>query len=255
MASFINEMQKIVSFTSKLVGAVNSNAIGANIPTNTIMQALGIEDDLSFNSVADTIESLNELKDTAVYGINMARCAIVMATNEKGQTGNFLAAMEQSLVGAIASVVNQIWDAVAIQVSNAVGQIIGTFLNIVKSLQSLLTSVLLLFDSIKNFIVGLADFAKLRFELLLKQEQCASFLSSIAACLLNKYLGPYLDQFTNSVVGKINEFGNNFNEALYEGLQDANVFASYAQQEAFLMKKASLQINGLTPTALFGANQ
>jgi hypothetical protein len=42
MASFMNEMQKIVNFSSKLVGAVNGNAIGAKVPTNAVMQALGI---------------------------------------------------------------------------------------------------------------------------------------------------------------------------------------------------------------------
>jgi len=78
--------------------------------------------------------------------------------------------------------------------------------------------------------------------------------AAIAGCLLNKFLGPYIEEFTDKVVGKINEVGNNFNNALYEGLQDVNTFSSYANQESFLLKKASLQIKGLTKENLLGTN-
>jgi hypothetical protein len=70
--------------------------------------------------------------------------------------------------------------------------------------------------------------------------------AAIAGCLLNKFLGPYIEEFTSKVVGKINEVGNDFNDKLYDELQDANVFASYANREAFLLKKASIQMSGLT---------
>jgi hypothetical protein len=118
-------------------------------------------------------------------------------------------------MGAMSSIVNQIWDAVATQIAAAAGMIIGTALNLIKSLQSLITSALLLLDSIVTFFTSLKDWAKLRFQLAMEESECANFMSAIAACLLNKYLGPYLDEFTDSIVGKINEFGNNFNEALY----------------------------------------
>jgi hypothetical protein len=55
-------MQKIMSFSSKIVGAINFKSIGCNIPSNKVMQALGIEGDLSFNSLSDIMYSLQELK-------------------------------------------------------------------------------------------------------------------------------------------------------------------------------------------------
>ena len=70
--------------------------------------------------------------------------------------------------------------------------------------------------------------------------------AAIAGCLLNKYLGTYLEDLTSKIVGKINEVGNNFNDALYDSLSDVNTFTSYTKQESFLLKKASIQIKGLT---------
>ena len=247
--SINSQMQKIMSFSSKIVGAINFKSIGCNIPSNKVMQALGIEGDLSFNSLSDIMYSLQELKQGAATGFNAAMCAYTIGTSW-AETSTFLGQLMDGVVGAISSVVDQIWDAVACQITGLVNQAIGTFLNLIDAFQSLITSVLLLADSIKNFVIGLGELANIKWETSLKEEQCRNFYASIAACFLNKYLGPYLDQFTNKVTSAINEAGANINDFLYEELQDVNIFSSYAKQEAFLMKKASLQINGLTPSNL-----
>jgi hypothetical protein len=121
---------------------------------------------------------------------------------------------------------------------------------LISALQNLVASVLLIFDAIVDFIKNLSDYADLTFDLQLEKEAYVQFYSSIAACLLNKLLGPYINEFSRKLVGKINEFGNNFNDMLYEGLQDVEVFSSYAKQEAFLLKKASIQMQGLRPSTL-----
>jgi hypothetical protein len=90
------------------------------------------------------------------------------------------------------------------------------------------------------------DWADWKFQLNIEKEACMDMYAAIAGCLLNKYLGPYLEEFTDKVVGKINEVGNNFNDALYDSLSDVNTFTSYANQESFLLKKASIQLKGLT---------
>ena len=71
-------------------------------------------------------------------------------------------------------------------------------------------------------------------------------LSAIAACYLNKLLGPYIEQFTSDMIGRVNQIGNTLNQKLYDSFQDINMFSSYANQEAFLLQKANLQIKGLT---------
>lgn len=250
MGNINNQMQKIISFTSKIVGAVNSKSVGCNLPVNSVLSVLGVDSELSFNSLSDSINSIQQLKGAVAQGANMVNCAWTLMTTSQGL--DFLGQLAAGALGAVSSVVEQIWDAIAVQIHAAVSQVVGTFLNLVDAFQSLITSVLLLADSILNFFGSLSEFANLTFKLKLEQKECADFYASIAACLLNKYLGPYLDEFTNKVVTQVNELGGDFNALLYQELQDVNIFSSYAKQQAFLLKKASLQINGLTPTNLLG---
>lgn len=249
--SINSQMQKIVNFSSKIVGALNYKSVGINIPSNNFFKALGIQGDLSFNSLTDVMYSLQELKQGAATGYNMFVCAYTIGTSWS-QFSSFLGQLMDGVVGAMSSCVDQIWDAIACQITGVITQVVNSFLNIIDAFQSLITSVVLLMDSIKNFVLGLGELAHMKWETSLKQEQCRNFFASIAACFLNKYLGPYLDQFTNKAVEEINKVGGDINNLLYEELQDVNVFASYAKKEAFLMKKASLQINGLTPSNLLG---
>lgn len=245
-------MQKIVNFTSKIVGAVNSKSIGCNIPTNSFMQALGIEDDLSFGSMSDIVTSIGEIKDAAATVGTMVKCSAVVFSDWNEFSG-LMSQLIDGALGAIGSVVDEIWDAVACQIMGLANQVIGAFLSIVQAFQQLITSVLLLADAIKNFCLGLTDLANFKFELGIKQSQCRNFFASIAACLLDKFLGPYLDEFSEKVTDAINKGGNELNEALYQELQDVRVFSSYAEQQSFLMKKASMQINGLTPASIANA--
>lgn len=248
MANLTNQMQKIVNYTSKIIGAINYKSVGCNIPVNSYLTVLGVDDELSFNSLSESIHSIQQIKGAIAQGANMVKCAWAIAKNPT----QFLDQMINGVAGAMGSVIDQIWNAISYQIYGAVNQVVTTFLNVVNAFQSLITSVLLLGDAIKNFFIGLAEFAEMTFKLQLEQKECIDFYASIAACLLNKYLGPYLDEFTQKVTNKIHEYGNDFNALLYDELQDTNILASYAKQQAFLLKKASLQINGLTPKNLLG---
>lgn len=88
---------------------------------------------------------------------------------------------------------------------------------------------------------------------MLNKNECIELYSSIAACLLNKFLGPFVDKFTEKVVGGINDVGEEFNNMLFEELQDVNTLSSYINQEAFLLEKASLQMRGLTKENLLSS--
>lgn len=155
-------------------------------------------------------------------------------------------------MGAVGSVIDEIYDAISYQISNAVNQVVGSILAVVDALGSLVSSIVSLWEAIVDTVSSWADWSNLKLELELQQENCKDMFASIAACLLNKFLGSYLDEFTEKVVGKINEVGSDFNDKLYDELQDANAFASYAKQEAFLLKKASIQIKGLSKENLLG---
>ena len=250
MGNINNQMQKIISFTSNLIGAVNYKSIGCNVPVDNFLTILGVDNALEFGSLQETKTSIQQIKGAIAQGANMVNCAWTLMTTSQGL--DFLSQIATGALGAISSVIDQIWDAVAVQIHAAINQVVGTFLNLVQAFQSLITSVLLLADAIVNFFSSLSQFADMTFKLKLEQKQCADFYASIAACLLNKYLGPYLDEFTNKVISQVNDLGGQFNALLYQELQDVNTFSSYAKQEAFLLKKASLQINGLTPRNLLG---
>ena len=99
---------------------------------------------------------------------------------------------------------------------------------------------MLLADITKDMIKSWTDWSNIRIDLDIDEENCKDIYAAIAGCMLNKLLGPYIEEFTSKIVGKINEVGNNFNDVLYENLQDANVMASFARQESFLLNKASL---------------
>lgn len=245
-----SSMSKIIGVTSKIANFANqASNPNVNIPASSFMRILGIEEDLSFGSLGDTASSITQLKEAVATGVNAIRCGWHIMSDRKGFQ-DFLSSMVTGAVGVMSYVADQVMDAVTVQISNAVKQIVGTVFNLISALQNLVASVLLIFDAIVDFIKNLSDFADLTFELELEKEACVQFYSSIAACLLNKFLGPYINEFATKLVGKINEFGNNFNEMLYEGLQDVDTFASYANQEAFLLKKASLQMQGLRPSTL-----
>lgn len=251
--SLSSAMSKIVGFTNDLVGLTSASSTHANIPSSSFTRIMGIEGDLSFGSLSDIKNSIGEIKEGIAQTASIVYCAYTLATSKQGLA--FLDQLVTGVAGVIGAITDQIIDAIAVQISNAAQQVIGCVTSVIDALQNLVASVLILAEAIVDMAQSWTHWADLKIELEIEEENCKDMFSSIAACLLNKYLGPYIEEFTDKIVGKINEVGNNFNNALYEGLQDANTFASYANQEAFLLKKASIQMKGLTKENLLGTNE
>lgn len=245
-----DSMAKITAFTSKLTSFTPSS-LTANIPATSFTKALGLDGDYSFNSITDIKNSISELKERMGTAASLTYCTAIVAYHtftgsNIGGIGAVLRNMATGAMGIIAEIWQQIADAVAAQVGMVVGQIVGTIVNLVSALQNLVVSIATLATAIGNMFKDWFDWSKFNIQLEIEAENCKDMLSAIAACYLNKLLGPYIEQFTSKVVGKINEVGNNFNELLYDEFQDINMFTSYSNQEAFLLQKASLQIKGLT---------
>ena len=211
------------------------------------MRVMGIEGDLSFNSVSDLKSSISQIRGGIAQGANMVRCGWELLGPQGLQ---FLGQLIEGVGGAIGSIVDEIMDAIAIQISMAAQQIIGCVTAVINAFLNLVSSILLLTEIIGDMIDSWTDWSGFQFELGLKEAQCKDMYAAIAGCLLNKFLGPYLEEFSSKIVGKINEVGNDFNSKLYDELQDANTFASYANHEAFLVKKASIQLAGLTKESI-----
>lgn len=246
-------MAKIVSFTNSIVGFSSVAATHANIPNNTFLRIMGISEDLPISSLSDIKETISDIKEGITQGVNIIRCAYNLASTKQGL--EFLSQMALGSVGIIGAITDQVITAVSVQISMAASQIVGTISNVITAFQNLVSSVMLLTEAIKDIYDSWTSWSKIKIQLELDEDECKNMYAAIAGCLLNKFLGSYIEDFTSSLVGKINEIGNNFNDALYDGLQDANVFASYANQEAFLLKKASIQMKGLTKENLLNFNE
>lgn len=242
--SLASSMKKVTSFTRKLGNITSGSQLGTNIPTNSVMRALGVDEPLELDSPEDIANTIRELKEGVANAATLAYCAYNLFTTKQGL--EFLDRLALGFEQAIASILDQVIDAIATQISMAAQQVIGAFTSLLDALANLVQSVILIADSLIYLWNNWTDWSNWRFQMNIEKEACVDMYASIAGCLLNKYLGPYLEDFTDKVVGKINEVGNNFNEALYDSLSDVNTFSSYANQEAFLLRKASIQLKGLT---------
>lgn len=245
-----SSMQKITSVTNRLVNITSGSSSGTNIPTNTFLSVLGITEDLGFGSLSEIKNSISSIVGGISRGVTMVNCAYDLLTTSAGL--DFLLKLASSLDNAVQSVVDQIFDAVATQVAIAAQQIIGTFVNFIKSIANLVNSVVLIAKALEELWESWTNWGNWKWNFNLQNESCSDMFAAIAGCLLNKFLGPYLDEFTNKIVGEINEFGTEINNKLYEEFQDVNMFSSYANQEAFLLKKASIQLKGLTKENVLG---
>lgn len=242
--SLASSMKKVTSFTNKLLNITSGSQLGTNIPTNSVMRALGVDGTLSIGSVEDIQNTISELKDGITNAATFAYCAYNLLSIEGAL--EFLDRLALGIDSAIASILDQVIDSIATQISMAAQQVIGAFTSLLDALANLVQSVLLIADSLMDLWNSWTDWSNWKFQMNIEKEACMDMYASVAGCLLNKYLGSYLEDFTDKIVGKINEVGNNFNDALYDSLSDVNTFSSYANQEAFLLKKASIQIKGLT---------
>lgn len=249
--SLASSMSKVLNFTNKVIGVMNPQSSGVNVSPSSWLRVMGL-DDLSFNSVSDFKTSIQEIKGVMSQTLTTASCLKYLAWDNPAEMLNLLDQLTTGVVGAIASVVDEIYDAVSYQISAAINQITGAIASLVGSLQQLVNSIMTLFSVFCDTINSWADWSNLKIELGLREENCKDMFASIMACFLNKYLGSYLDEIQEKVVGGINEVGASLNNKIYEDLQDVNMFSSYARQEAFLLKKASIQLSGFSKESLLG---
>ena len=242
-------MQKLMSLTSKFNSMLNlNNLINVNIPGNKLTELMGWEDGEGINSLSDILDTLNDSAGLVATGANIINCAFTMG---KDGYANLLGSMAMGVTSVIAQITDEIWNAIACQINQAVQQVINTFTNIVSAIHSLVTNVLLIWEALKGLKDWLGEI-DIDIDLALAEQNCADMFAAIGGCLLNKFLGPYLDEFKEKALETINETGQTFNDILYNELQDANTFAAYAEHEAFLLEKSKLQIKGLTRQNLLG---
>lgn len=231
----LKTMENIVAKTNKIM-----NSIHVSIPTGKVGQILGIED-IEINSLSDLAGAVQEVGSSVALGYNMATCAL----NYNTWTG-LLESMAFGLSAAALEIGENIMQAINSQIRAAFQQIFGTLLNLVMSILNLISSIMLLWQAIMK-LEEWTDVSLSALKFANNKENCVQMMSSIAACYLNKFLGPILDEFENDVIDSINELGNSLNNKISEELENTQILSDYINRESFLLKKASIQISGLTP--------
>lgn len=249
--SLSSSMGKVVGYTNKIIGAMNPQSSGANVSVGSWGKYVGLQD-LSFNSLSDTRQSIQEIRGAISQGVTTVMCLKYLVWDNPAELLNFLDQLATGVAGAVGSVIDQIYDAITYQITCAVNQIAGSVMAFIDAIGSLISSIVNLFEVICDTVKSWFDWSNLKLEMELKQENCKDMFAAMIACFLNKYLGKYLDEFAEKAVEKINEGGQKLNDSIYESLQDINTFSSYAKQESFLLKKASIQIKGLSKESLLG---
>lgn len=251
MAGLNSHMQKIVSFTSKLNATLNpQRLINVSLPGVNLGKMFGVEELEGVQTLGDLVNTIEDVGGDIMTGVNLLRCAGKMNMSDWGQ---WLGQLGMGVTSIIASIVDVVIEAIAIQISAAVQQIVGAITSIVSALHNLVTSVGLLLEGLGDFWKSLTWDVDFDFDWDLSEKNCKDMYAAIAGCFLNKFLGDYFEEFKQKAVEMINEGGSAFNDFLYAELSDVHTFAAYANQEAFLLEKAKIQISGLRKEVLAAA--
>lgn len=232
----LKTMEDIVSKTNKLV-----NSFRVKIPLKKVGELFNIEDMGDVESLSDLKNAASEIAGTVVSTYNLVSCLF----SASGWAG-MIESIVFNLSTATMQILQQVFDAIAVQLRAAFNQIIGSIMNFITSILNLISTILLLWEAIK----GLGDWFNIswnKLKLAFDRENCAELMSTIAACYLNKFLGPLFDKIEGALVGAVNDAGGALNNFLSEQLEDVNTMSEYLDRESFLLKKAAIQINGLTP--------
>ena len=224
----LSTMNDVVESTNKFVNSIES--FQCNIPTGKVGEFLGI-DDIQVQGLSDIGNAVGE----AVSGVTQAISTAYCMTTAEGWSG-MMGGIAYGLTDVAIGMMQTITDAISAQLRAMVQQIIGTLINFMTSIMNLIASICLLFKAIADLSSWL-DIARKDLALSIKKEECGSMMASIAACILNKYLGEFLDEFESDIVDSINDVGNFVNNKIADAMEDVNLMSSYINRESFLLKK------------------
>jgi hypothetical protein len=113
--------------------------------------------------------------------------------NMANQWGGLMMNVATGAAGVLMDVYKQIADAVAAQVGMAVSQIVGVVTNVVTAFTNMISSIILIAKAIQDMFENWTKWADWIWEVEIEAENCKDMLSAIAACYLNKFLGPYIE--------------------------------------------------------------
>jgi hypothetical protein len=150
-----------------------------------------------------------------------------------------------NLLAAATDIADRLASQVKGQITQALSQISGSISGLVNNALGFLGSILDVVEAVENMFDDAIKIGELDFEAFMSEEECQYMFATMAACMLNKFLGNKLQSFEQKISGKITEAGSKLNSAIASELTDVNSLSSYLEREKFMMEKAAKQINGI----------
>jgi hypothetical protein len=199
----------------------------------------------SISSLGELAVSVTSSAQNLIQAGKMAYCVGKMLTNP-GMLLGTLDILANNLLAAATEIASRLASQVMGQLNQALSQITGSITGLINNALGFLGSIIDLAESIKNFVDNLLNLGVSDWELFMSDEECEYMFATMAACMLNKFLGNKLQEFEQKISGKITEAGDKLNSAISSNLADVNSLSSYIEREKFMMEKATKQINGVS---------
>lgn len=203
----------------------------------------GFETD-QVQSLGQLAASVTESAQNLIQVGKMAYCAGMMLANPEMLLG-VLDNLANNMLAAATDMATRLASQVKGQLTMALSQISGSITGLVNNALGFLGSIVEVAKAIENLFDDAIKLGEVDFEGFMSEEECQYMFATMAACMLNKFLGNKLQAFEQKISGKITEAGSELNSAIANELKDVNSLSSYLEREKFMMEKAAKQINGV----------
>lgn len=222
--------------------------LSVKIPGFSILN--GIETSTA-GSVGEIASSIVSSAKNLIQAGKLAYCAGKMLTNPSMMKG-VLDVLGGNILGAATQIGSRLTSLIRGQINMAIGQVVGSINGVIDSALGWLGSVFSFFGSIINLVKAVKSFlsdifnaGKSDYDFFMSEEDCEYIFATIAACMLNKFLGNKIQTLETKLSSEIIESGDKLNSLLSDQLSDVNSVSSYLERERFMMEKATKQINGI----------
>lgn len=229
------------SSLTKAISGGGKGVFDVKLPSFSISKGIQVS---SVSSLGDLAASVTSSAQNLIQGGKMIYCIGKMIASP-GMFLNALNILGNNVLAAATAIASRLANQVRGQLNLALSQITGSITNLITNALGFLGSIIDLADSIKNFVKNLLNLGVGDFDEFVSDEECEYMFATMAACMLNKFLGDKLQKFEKEISGKISEAGDELNSAISDNLADVNSLSSYIEREKFMMEKATKQINGI----------
>lgn len=213
-------------------------------PSVVLKNGIGVEMDEGLN-LAGLVNSVNESVANVTYAGKVGVCAIGTLLNPASAL-NVITSVFDSIASVAADVMETITDAIAGQIEAILYDTIGSVFTVLEAVLSLLQSIVSIFNTIGKIVSQFTKIGELNLKDLYDQQACEGILASIAACYLNKLIGPKIDEFEEEALRSVREVGSDLHERIAKNFDDIDEVRYYMNQETKMLNKANTQLKGLT---------